>query len=60
MAKAKNTPPADEAPPAVAHKNVPFTGAGNRVLTMVHAEHGEAQVGDWQVEEFAALGWTVK
>lgn len=73
MAKAKQTPPAApvaEAQPSVspaapvaeaqALRNRPFTGAGNRVLDMVHPQHGEAQVGDWQVEEFAALGWLLK
>lgn len=74
MAKAKQNPPAAPAaeqptPPAApaaeqgdapALRNVPFIGASNKVLDMIHAKHGEAQVGDWQVEEFAAHGWQLK
>jgi hypothetical protein len=71
MAKAKQIEPVAPEQPAVAPeqpavapeqpRNRPFLGGdANRSVVMVHADHGEAQVGDWQVEEFATLGWSVK
>ncbi len=62
-AEQPTTPPAATAAEqgeATALRNVPFVGPSNKVLAMVHANHGEAHVGDWQVEEFAALGWALK
>ena len=44
-------------------RNVPFNDTDptkNATLILVHPQHGQAVVGAWQVEEFAARGWTAK